>query len=220
LDYLAVSFVPFWYFFVLLGPGALQAQSAARPPHHAAHERRSAGNPQKQASDTFVVPPVKPATISMDGKLLTIHAENSDLSQILQDVARDSGMAIEGSFQHDRVYGTYGPAEPSAVLSELLNGMGYNVMIVGGSGDNALKRLILTSRTGAASPPSGMAASLAQHAAAAAETEAAAEVTTSDLGPGAIAHPPPEPQQTDQQRIQQNMQNMMRRHAQSQTDPQ
>jgi hypothetical protein len=88
--------------------------------------------------------------IVRDGKL-TIEANNSDLPQILNQVAAMSGISIKGIEGNGvdpgpRVFGVYGPGEARGVLASLLAGSGYNFIMVGGSSDSAPRELLLTPR--------------------------------------------------------------------------
>lgn len=128
--------------------------------------------------------------------MLTIEANNSRLTQILDDVSKKSGMILEGDVKDSRVYGNYGPQDPSAVLSELLVGLGYNIMIVGGANDDAPRKLILSHRDGGPTPALPIKT-----------TEPVPPVRMQDpqFGLGAITHPPPPPSDDPDVRVQQNM---------------
>jgi hypothetical protein len=89
------------------------------------------------------------ARVSLAHGQLTVDAQNSDLSQILQDIARVTGLSVSGLNGGPRVFGTYGPADPRTVLTGLLAGSGYNFLLIGG--DNAPRALVLTPETKA--PP-------------------------------------------------------------------
>ena len=86
-----------------------------------------------------------------DGQL-SVKAENSSLNQILREISRITGMKISGGVMDERVFGSYGPADPSAVLSALLGGTGSNMMIVLDA-KKAPIELVLTPRGGGPSPP-------------------------------------------------------------------
>jgi hypothetical protein len=94
----------------------------------------------------------QPAKVMVrDGKL-TIEANNSDLPQILNQVAALSGMAVKGidgsgNDGGPRMFGVYGPGEPRGVLASLLAGSGYNFIMVGGSSDGPPRELLLTPRS-------------------------------------------------------------------------
>ena len=84
--------------------------------------------------------------------MLFVKAENSSLNQILREISRVTGMKIVGGVTDERVFGSYGPADPSAVLSTLLGGTGSNMMIVLDA-RKAPQELVLTPRGGGPSPP-------------------------------------------------------------------
>jgi hypothetical protein len=105
----------------------------------------------QQSASTEI--PVRPAAISLrDGKL-TVEANNSDLTQILQNLADISGMTIEGLNQGPRVFGIYGPGNSRDVLTALLVGSGYNFIMVGGEASGTPRKLLLTAQKGAAFNP-------------------------------------------------------------------
>jgi hypothetical protein len=60
---------------------------------------------------------------------LNVQANNSSLHQILRSIARQTGMKISGGVADQRVFGDYGPADPSAVLATLLDGTGVNMLL-------------------------------------------------------------------------------------------
>ena len=98
-------------------------------------------------------PPSHRANVQYTAGVLTIVADNSSLNQILRDVGRLTGMKITGGVAEERVYGNYGPADSSAVLVKLLSGTGSNMLLRQDSADAPVE-LVLTPRTGGASPPS------------------------------------------------------------------
>ena len=83
---------------------------------------------------------------------LSISADNSSLNQILREVSRQTGMKITGGVTEDHVFGKYGPAKPAQVLAELLQGSGSNMILIQ-NGAATPTELILTPRTGGATPP-------------------------------------------------------------------
>ena len=85
--------------------------------------------------------------------LLTVTAQDSSLNAVLHEIARQTGMRISGGVRDDRVFGSYGPATPSAVLSTLIEGTGSNMLLVNNAAD-APAELILTPRLGGPTPPS------------------------------------------------------------------
>ena len=102
--------------------------------------------------------PAKRATVTYTGGQLSVSASNSSLNQILREISRNTGIKITGGVAEERVFGDYGPAPASQVLASLLDGTASNMILVDGSGDRATE-LILTPRTGGASPPNPNSAS-------------------------------------------------------------
>src|SRR5579875_164729 len=90
--------------------------------------------------------PPQPAVIELKGGKLRIEANNSALDDILHAVATQSGMQIHGLNRNYRVFGSYGPANPRKVLSELLSDSGWNVVMIGALADGAPEQLLLTVR--------------------------------------------------------------------------
>jgi hypothetical protein len=130
----------------------------------------------------------KPASVAWNGRDLSITATNSSLGQILHDVSTATGLKVEGlsgsqsgqGEQHDqRIYGSYGPASERDVLSQLLEGSGYNVIMVGDQGEGAPRELVLTAQAAGGK-------GVAPHAA---QTNQASEEDTPEE-----PEPPPDPQ--------------------------
>jgi hypothetical protein len=94
----------------------------------------------------------QPAQVQLHGGMLTVAADNSSLNQILRDISRVTGMKITGGVTDERVYGSYGPADVSTVLSSLIRGTGSNMMIVMDA-NQAPQELVLTPRAGGPTPP-------------------------------------------------------------------
>jgi hypothetical protein len=138
--------------------------------------------------------------VTLKNGTLTIEANDSDLNQILREVSRESGMVIEGLIKDARVFGNYGPQNPRDILTELLAGLGYNIIMVGTAREGAPRELMLTSR---ADSPSAALPSQAPD-------KASAEAP--ELGSGAIAHPPPAQVDDPQLRAQQNLQRLQQMH--------
>jgi hypothetical protein len=95
-----------------------------------------------------------PASVVWDAQGLRITANNSSLDQILHQVAQDTGAKVEGLSQDQRVFGSYGPGDPRDILSQLLDGSGYNVLMLGGQGDGAPEEIVLSiARPAGPQPP-------------------------------------------------------------------
>jgi hypothetical protein len=93
--------------------------------------------------------PAQPAEVVLSGGRLAVDANNSSLSQILDALKTTSGMTIDGLGKDQRVFGHYGPGTPRDVLSSLLDGAGYNFMMVGTTDSGTPQEIILTQRSNA-----------------------------------------------------------------------
>ena len=150
-----------------------QSQSPSQPatkdskPQSQAHKAR-AHKKQAQApvpvAQTPPPPPMpawpindkpSPASVVWDATGLRINASNSSLQQILNEVSTETGTKVEGMGADQRVYGSYGPGEARDVLSQLLQGSGYNVLLAGDLGKGAPREMVLSPRKsgGPASAP-------------------------------------------------------------------
>jgi len=142
----------------------------------------------------------KLAKVTLENGLLTVDANNSNLSQILGQIAAAGSMSIDGQVDSSRVYGVYGPGVPSAVITKLLEGAGYNLLMVGVSPEGTPRKLVLTRKTGGVTPPTQTAV-----AAAAPEDTEPTGSNGEPLGPGAIANTPPPPPDNPAVRLQQTL---------------
>jgi hypothetical protein len=182
---------------VLASTSSAQAAAAPEAPHQPTHSENSPN----------------PAGVAFHEGKLTVTANNSQLTQILQAISQQSGMVIEGAVADTRVYGIYGPQSPPAVLTDLLNGLGYNILMVGASPQGAPRKLVLTRRTGTASPPQPVTPAIATNRAAPPGPLPADRPPEPTLGPGAIAHPPPDPPSDPDTRVQQQLQRLHQMHV-------
>lgn len=136
------------------------SSSQSAPPRHS---QAKAVHTQATAEPTPPAPPPpdwpindspKPASIKWENAGLTIGASNSSLKQILDDVGSATGTKIEGFGQDQRVFGNFGPGPARDVLSQLLLGSGYNVVMIGDQATGAPCELLLSGRKlGGASQP-------------------------------------------------------------------
>lgn len=90
-----------------------------------------------------------PASVVWDATGLRINASNSSLQQILSEVSTETGTKVEGMGADQRVYGVYGPGQARDVLSQLLQGSGYNVLLAGDIGQGAPRQIVLSPRQSA-----------------------------------------------------------------------
>lgn len=115
-----------------------------------------AGNPAPPApapsySALPLMAPARPPVVDWDGKLLTIDAENSTLSDVLLAIRSRTGASIEmpGSASAERIAIHVGPAPIRDVLASLLYGTNFNYVIQASEDDESgLAKVILTSRDG------------------------------------------------------------------------
>jgi hypothetical protein len=149
---------------------AVEAQVPAAQPGKISHRARApkkpaAAQPAAQAAAQPVPPPAPPApkppnwpandppapaSVVWDSHGLSVVASNSSLAQILKEVSVDTGVKIEGFTSDERIFGSYGPAPASNVLSQLLDGSTYDVLIVGDQGQGTPRRVVLTPHSNSA----------------------------------------------------------------------
>jgi len=87
------------------------------------------------------------ASVAWDSQGLRIIAANSSLQQILKDVSTATGTKVEGLASDQRIFGAYGPGQARDVLAQLLDGTGYNVLMIGDQGQGLPRQLVLSVRT-------------------------------------------------------------------------
>jgi hypothetical protein len=92
--------------------------------------------------------PGKPE-VTWDSQGLKIDATNASLHQILTDVSTATGAKIEGFGADERVFGEYGPGQARDVISQLLHGSGYNVLMIGDQGEGTPRQIVLSTRKAA-----------------------------------------------------------------------
>src|SRR6185437_1695403 len=130
------------------------SQPAKRPTPPAKAAKPSPATPAVTPS-LLSVPPT-PAKVSLTSGKLTIEAHNSSLSQILQQIAKAGGMKIDGlqtsGSADPRVFGSYGPGAPRDVLSDLLNGVSYNFVMLGITPAGTPREMALSMRGAAGIP--------------------------------------------------------------------
>ncbi len=129
-------------------------QAFRRRPCHDSHRTPARLPQQQEPSAATTISTVRRARVDYSNGLLTVSANNSSLNQILGSIARATGIKITGGVTDERVYGTYGPASVSSILTTLLDGTGSNMML---SGDNPGDPQVLTltpRQAGGPTPPS------------------------------------------------------------------
>jgi hypothetical protein len=203
------------------------AISSRHPARTAKGHRLVANKPTAGINPSAAVTPAN--VILKDGKL-TVEANNSDLGQILKEVANSSGMTIDslgssgqgvalnnsrdildGLNHSSRVFGVYGPGNPHDVLTDLLTGSHYNFMMIGDTAGGTPRELLLSDKSDAPAPaPSATAG--------AAHTQEDNDEAPEEEppGPGAIIHVPPAPSDDTDTRVQQQLQRLQQMHNQQQ----
>ncbi len=146
---------------------APKAPATTRKPAALPRNKKAAAKPSSAAVQTAIPPaqadpplPFWPAndhpndaTVVWNSKGLRIDASNSSLQQILKDVSTDIGVKITGLNGDQRVFGTYGPGPARDVLSQLLDGSGFNVLMVGELGQGTPRQVVLTKQPTGPAPP-------------------------------------------------------------------
>ena len=177
-------------------PGAqAPAINTASAAHRKPHQRNGASKTPPQVAQTPPVPLVppapkppdwpandqpKPASVVWNSQGLRIDASNSSLQQILKEVATETGAKVEGMGADQRIFGIYGPGPARDVLSQLLDGSGYNVLMVGDQGQGTPREIVLSQ------PPQGPAPPVPQNQNSEAEDNA-------DVADQPQPQPPPQP---------------------------
>ena len=123
-----------------------QAQKSAAGSQPAPAAAPTASQPPSLAPDWPANNSPSDASVVWDGHGLRIEAANSSLAQILRDVSAKTGANLQGMGEDQRVFGTYGPGPAREVLNQLLEGSGYNVLIIGDRGQGAPRRIVLSAR--------------------------------------------------------------------------
>jgi len=100
--------------------------------------------------------PPTAASVHWDSRGLSVEATNSSLTQILKEITIQTGITVEGQGGDQRIFGFYGPGAARDILKQLLDGTGYNLLMIGEQGPGIPRRLVLSRKDGtqtAASPP-------------------------------------------------------------------
>jgi hypothetical protein len=117
---------------------------------------------------------------------------------------------VEGFDADQRIFGVYGPGPARDVLSQLLQGSGYNVLLVGDQGQGTPREIVLSSRH------AGSTVQAANAAPANANDEDVDTEEQPQPQPGRPAIPPGGPARTPQQMQQEMQQQILQRQQQGQ----
>ena len=202
-------------------PQTAQQQPSATGKPSAAIPASTAVAPVSSEAVSQLQQPPKQAVIETQTNTLTIRADNASLTQTLQRIADKTGMHLEGVSGDQRVFGNFGPGTPRDVLSTLLNGTGYNILMIGAL-DNGVPRQLILSQKKADSSSQGANASHQQQSYTAPDDDASDP--SADDQPTAMPPPHGGPDgtgpgiRTPQQMLQQ-MQQMRQQADQQQQQP-
>ncbi len=160
-----------------------------------------------------------------DSHGLFIQASNSSLDQILRDVSLKTGAKIEGMGADERIFGNYGPGPARDVLAELLDGSGYNILLIGDLGQGTPRKVVLSGRPTVPAPASGNASSGASNDN---DAENEQEVEQPDTNPPVqppmpqpvVNNAPGVPVRTPQQMLEQRQLQVQQMQQQQQNNPQ
>ncbi len=139
---------------------------ASPPAHHHKKPAAAKSAAQPAAAPVPAAPQIpnwpannKPAeaTVTWDSHGLFIQASNSSLDQILKDISLKTGATIEGMGADERIFGAYGPGSARDVLAELLDGSGYNILLIGDLGQGTPRKIVLSGRPTVPAPGPGKA---------------------------------------------------------------
>lgn len=86
------------------------------------------------------------AVVQWDSHGLRISAKNSSLRQILAEVSTRIGAKLDGVVGDERVFGEYGPGPAKEVLTQLLQGSAYNLLLIGDQGEGTPRQIVLSAR--------------------------------------------------------------------------
>ncbi|MGO9340269.1 MAG: hypothetical protein ACLPY1_22465 [Terracidiphilus sp.] len=207
------------------------SNSAAKPVHR--HKRPSPAKPQAVPDPPVpapITPPVpetpkwpafdKPAEASVvwDSHGLSIDAANSSLEQILNDVSMATGAKVDGLSSDQRVFGAYGPGPAREVLAQVLQGSGYNVLMVGDQGQGVPRQILLSVRQAAPSHPAARNNAPQNNSTEEEEAEEPQQPTAPEPAPNRPGFPPGAPPRSPQQ-IMQDMQQRQQQQLQQQQAP-
>lgn len=138
--------------------GLPAAYAQGTPAHHVTHRAKPSAAKTAEPTATPAQPQTPPTpnwpannppaapTVTWDAQGLRIQAANASLRQVLNEVASTTGAKLEGLNSDQRIFGTYGPGPAKDVLSQLLHGTAYNVLMLGDLGQGAPREIVLSAR--------------------------------------------------------------------------
>jgi hypothetical protein len=139
-------------------PAATSQKSPARAPKRMAAAKTSPAAPAEEAAPPLPDWPANdhpaPAKVVWNSQGLRIEAANSSLQQILTEVSTITGAKISGLGPDQRIFGTFGPGPARDVITNLLDGSGYNVLMIGDQGQGTPRQIVLSKQPTGPAPPS------------------------------------------------------------------
>ncbi len=157
-SFFAVTFAVVALAGVALGQAAIPAKRLAKKPVKASVPAVVEAPAAQRVPARPAVPlrpsqmPAVPPRVSLENGVLTIVAENSTMADILTQLRAATGIKIEtvGGPSGERVAARIGPAPVRDVILSLVQGSGYDFIILGVEGQpDAVERVILTPKTAA-----------------------------------------------------------------------
>jgi hypothetical protein len=115
--------------------------------------------PVSSQAPSLLDQPAEAAKVNIDGGKLTVEANNSSLTAIFSQISTSGGMTVDGLNRDQRVFGTYGPGDPREIITQLLEGMGYNIVMFGRTTTGTPSQVSLSPRGAPLPQGSGYAAS-------------------------------------------------------------
>jgi len=141
------------------GANSTSAATARKSPRHRAKpvepppaaeqvtaEQASPAPPEPEPPKWPVNETASKPSVTWDSQGLRIQANNASLHEILNQVSTDTGTKVEGIGADERIFGEYGPGNARDVLSQLLHGSSYNVLMIGDQGAGTPRQIVLSAR--------------------------------------------------------------------------
>ncbi|MBV9086812.1 MAG: hypothetical protein JOY79_04955, partial [Acidobacteriaceae bacterium] len=121
------------------------ASKAITKRNSATAKEKSGKTPIAPSPAAESMPASAPTVIYTDGVLL-VHAENSNLADVLAAIGKQTGATVEiPSGLSERIAVRLGPSQPRQIIADLLRGAGYDYVVVGSSTDpEGISSLVLT----------------------------------------------------------------------------
>ena len=127
--------------------GKIPSSPAGQVQQTSANQGQSTPQTVAAPQQPIQIPP-KPPRVSYVGGQLTVIADNSIMTDVLNGIRSATGIKMEGlGGNAERVYGQFGPASPRVVIDSLLNGSHYDFIILSSlETPDAVQRVILSPR--------------------------------------------------------------------------